>query len=151
MIRARGIERIVWQKCRSLIENPEEAITLWQQRLQERQAQSTRVEAEKQSLQKALADKESERERVMMLFRRGLITFDDVEGQLEAISKEATQLQAFLAAHQAQADLTAAVAEDYHATVELLQTYQAALKDIEDSDDLVQKRPSSLGSFPALW
>jgi hypothetical protein len=50
-------------------------------------------------------------------------SFDDVEGQLKAISKEAAQLQAFLAARQAQADLVAAVAEDYHTIVELLQTY----------------------------
>jgi hypothetical protein len=76
----------------------------------------------------------------MTLFRRGRISFDNVEGQLEVISKEAGQLQALLAAHQARADLTAAVAEDYQTTVELSQTHQAALQDIEDRDDLVQKR-----------
>jgi site-specific DNA recombinase len=140
MIRARDVEQIVWQKCRSLIENPEEAIALRSQRLHTRPAQTMRIEGERQSLQKALAGKESERERVMTLYRRGLIGFDDVEGQLEAISKEAAQLQALLAAHQAQADLTAAVTENYHTTVELLQNYKTALKDIDDKDDLVQKQ-----------
>src|SRR5215510_9069203 len=140
MIRARDVERIVWQKRHSLIENPKEAIALWSQRLHARQAQTTRIEGERQSLQKALAGKESERERVMTLYRPGLIGFDDVEGQLEAISKEAAQLQALLAAHQAQADLTAAVTENYHTTVELLQNYKTAHKDIDDKDDLVQKQ-----------
>ena len=80
MVRTEAVEEVVWKKCRSLVERPAEAIELWRRRLQERQAVQVQAELGRSSLQKALSDKEAERERVMTLFRRGRISLDDVEG-----------------------------------------------------------------------
>jgi hypothetical protein len=139
MVRALDVERIVWQKVYDLIADPREAIDIWQKQIEDRKEKSEDTKAEKQRIDRALVAKATEKDRVYTLFRRGLMSLDDAEGQLEAIRKEAAELQARLDTLAAQEEVLKAGTENYRATVDLLNRYRAGLQAIEAGNDPKQK------------
>ncbi len=139
MVRALDVERIVWKKVHDLIVNPKEAIDVWQQHLEARQGKREDVKVEKQRIDRALMAKAAEKERVFTLFRRGLMSLDEVEAHLEIIGKETVELQARLGTCATQEEVLKAGTENYQTTVELLKQYQAGLRAIETANDPKQK------------
>ena len=65
--------------------------------LREQMTKATGFESRRREALEKLAAKETERERALTLFRRGLTSLDETEAQLEAISREAGVLREMLA------------------------------------------------------
>src|SRR5262249_47042866 len=139
-LRAEWIEDLVWQDCRAFILHPEEALTEVQRQLDGRIRQSEQATEEHQRLQHALGEKALERDRIMTLFRRGRIAFEEAEKQLDAIEREAITLRTTLSAIQAQRDLADAFAAHYHEATALLSRLREQLESIERTNDMEAKR-----------
>lgn len=140
MVPAEFIENEVWQDCRTFILNPGEMLTEAQNQLRERLEQSAGLEAERARLERVLEDKDRERERVMTLFRRGLITLREVEDQLGTLSREAVELRALVDSLDAQADLVRAWESRVVDAAVILDQLRERLADIEGRDDWEAKR-----------
>ncbi|HEX2171969.1 MAG TPA: hypothetical protein VHL09_05940 [Dehalococcoidia bacterium] len=134
------MEKAVWRDCREFVLHPEEALADAQRQLRERLDQSATVEAERQRLKAAPADKEQERERVMTLYRRGRVTLDEAEAQLDATGREASEIRGFLEAVRAQRDLASAFEARYVEAAALLTRLRDRLEDIEREGDWTAKR-----------
>jgi site-specific DNA recombinase len=89
-VRQMDIERNIWNLCLSLINNPEEAI---RELVATSNTEVQNIEQEKITLEKALKDKEKERQKILELYRKGIITQDDVEQQFELIARERKQIE----------------------------------------------------------
>jgi site-specific DNA recombinase len=139
-LKAEWIEDLVWQDCRTFILHPEEALTEVQRQLDGRIRQSEQAMEEHQRLQHALGEKALERDRIMTLFRRGRIAFEEAEKQLDAIESEAITLRTTLSAIQAQRDLADAFAAHYHEATALLSRLREQLESVERTNDMEAKR-----------
>jgi len=88
IVKAEHIEKAVWREVEKLLLTPNDVLM----KLGELDAEGGRLhavlEAEKLTLEKTLADKNSERARVVEIYRREIITVDEVERQLGAIKAE---------------------------------------------------------------
>lgn len=83
------IESAVWDLCLSFIADPERAIEAMHLADENPTKQdATIITTERTTLHKALGSSEKERERILDLYRRGFITVNDVESQLQKISDE---------------------------------------------------------------
>ncbi|TAK31154.1 MAG: hypothetical protein EPO21_18000 [Chloroflexota bacterium] len=135
MIPAEWLEDLVWQDCRAFILNPGEALAQAQQQLRNRMEQSTTAEAERHALLQRLNEYDGQRERIMTLFRRGRITLDEADAQLESADREATETRQMLDALSAQADLLKAWETRITDAASLLQRLQDQLDEVERSAD----------------
>ncbi len=89
---AQWIEDLVWRACVEFIHNPGEAITELAASMEDRHSQADALEAEREMLRRAAADKEGEKAAILDLYRKRLITGADVESQLEKIAQEKAAL-----------------------------------------------------------
>ncbi|MGB9791757.1 MAG: recombinase family protein [Thermacetogeniaceae bacterium] len=85
------IENLVWNTCVSFIENPGEALKELVKSTQETSTES--LESELAMLQRALKDKDTEKQQILDLYRRKIIDLADVETQLGKISSEKQALE----------------------------------------------------------
>ncbi len=96
IVKAEPIEDAVWAEIEHLLLTPNEVLL----KLDELDADSGRrhavLEAEKLTLTRTIADKDNERARVVGLYRKGIITVDDLEGQLATVKAETKAAQARL-------------------------------------------------------
>ncbi|WP_019120456.1 recombinase family protein [Brevibacillus massiliensis] len=87
------IEEMVWQDCLAYINEPGEALNQLAAGVEEKQSEKISLESEKQAIQKSLLDKEYERQSMLDLFRKKLISFTDLESQISKINQEKTFLE----------------------------------------------------------
>ena len=87
------LEDTVWSDCRRFIDDPGETLREAQAELRKRMGDTVNVDGQRQRLTRLLAEKEAERECVITLFRRGRTTIADVEHQLDAIQREASEIR----------------------------------------------------------
>jgi hypothetical protein len=113
-------------------------------------SQGGRLNIKRQDLQRALAEKTEERERVMLLFRRGHASLADTEGQLDAIEKEAAELRTESSSIQSQHDLTQALQEHSQEAETLLIRLRIKLDAIERTQDQAAKRLAKRGVIEEL-
>jgi site-specific DNA recombinase len=139
-IRADRIERAIWSDCVWFIEHPEEAIEEAQRQLRDRMAQSTNHEEQRRLLLQQIAEKGTERERVMTLFRRGRASLDDTERQLDDIAREEGQLRGMLEAIRAQETVAATLEQHVTNAATLLARFRSRLDEIERADDWHARR-----------
>ena len=111
-----------------------------QQELRTRLNQITHLAEDQRRLQKALAEKALERDRIMTLFRRGRASLQDTESQLEAIEQEAATIRMSLDAMQAQCDLAEAFEGHYTEATTLLMSLRERLEEIEQTNNQEIKR-----------
>ena len=123
-VKAEWLEDLVWGDCTEFINNPGVALDIAKQQLQVRQERTINADQEKLTLQQALAEKTEEREKVIELFRRKIITVDVAEKELEKIAQEETTLQGLLQAIKSQEDITSALADQYQQAETLLTSFQ---------------------------
>ena len=71
IVDAPWLEQLVWNDCRTFIQDPGQALAEAQRQLQDRLAQAASMGQEPGHYLAALAEKAQERERIMLLFRRG--------------------------------------------------------------------------------
>jgi len=140
MLRADWIEAAVWDECRRFIMNPGEALAEAQRALRDRLAATTDADERRRSVLSELAGKETERERVLTLFRRGTISDEEAEGQLQAIAKEAGHLREALESMRANSALLEAQEAFLTDSATLLLQLQYELADIERENDWIRKR-----------
>jgi site-specific DNA recombinase len=140
MLPADWLEAAVWEECRQFILNPGEALEEARRALRTRMAESTRYDAERRATLDALAEKETERERVLTLYRRGKIEADEAERELDAIAREAGQLREMLESMRAQSALLDIQEMHLSETAALLDRLRDELADIDATDDQVRKR-----------
>ncbi len=86
LVRAAWLEDEVWQHCRRFILNPQDTLGEVQRELRARTTRTAELEAQRQSLQRQLGEKEAERERVLTLYRRNRISVSEAETQLDAMA-----------------------------------------------------------------
>lgn len=92
-IRAEGLEKLVWEDICSFIQNPGPLIKRLEARLRQEMASYRGVEEEMASLAQEISNKASERQRVINLYRRGLISETEAEVELTALEKEVAALK----------------------------------------------------------
>jgi hypothetical protein len=102
------LEDAVWQEYRRFILNPGEALDEARHKLRERMTASAGFEGRRRTLLGQLAEKETERERVLSLFRRGTISDVEAERELDAIGREAASVREMIESLRAQTALVEA-------------------------------------------
>ena len=86
------IEDYVWQSCVSFIINPGDAIREMAAGMEEMKSQSADFAEEKELIQQAIHDKDKEKQSILDLYRKKIITSTDVEEQLGKIAAEKAEL-----------------------------------------------------------
>lgn len=87
------IEDMVWNECVEFIMNPGDAIKELEEGLKVRRDTTAEYSAEIELVQRSIADKETERQSILNLYRQKMITALDVERQLSEIMKETQSLE----------------------------------------------------------
>jgi site-specific DNA recombinase len=139
-IPAQWLEEFIWSYCREFVQNPGAALEGACQQLEERTETGKGWAREQATLQHALGEKALERDRVLTLFRRGRVSIDGIEAQLEAIAREEADLRQRLAMFEAQQQATAVFEGQYHDAHTLLTRLQTQLAEIEQTNDQATKR-----------
>lgn len=115
-IPALWIEDLVWEECLGFIREPGRALEEVAAAGHQRKSQKATLERERALVAKAARDSEVQKDRVLGLYRRGLIKTADVEEQLQKITQETASLEerardlaARIASEDRQADAVAGV------------------------------------------
>lgn len=87
------IENLVWNTCVSFIKNPGEALEELAKSTQKTNIESINLQAELEMLQKAVKDKDTEKQQILDLYRKKIIDLADVQAQLEKITAEKDALE----------------------------------------------------------
>jgi site-specific DNA recombinase len=108
VIDATKLEDVIWQEVRTFVNDPGDHIAEAQRQLRERLASAGESEDQRKRLSRDLAGKELERERVLGMFRRGRITSDEAERELDAIAAEAAQIRDLMDSLRVRVEMAAA-------------------------------------------
>ncbi len=87
------IESLVWEDCVEFIKNPGDTLQALAESMKERKSQKKTLWAEREMIIKAAHEKETEKESILDLFRKRLISARDVESQLQKIAMEKDHLE----------------------------------------------------------
>lgn len=107
-INAQKIEERIWADIKHWAEQPGDYLAEAQAQLRERLARSVDTEGERRRLLGEIAEKETERERVLTMYRRGRISMDEAERELDAVAAEVATLRGLVESLRAQEALTQA-------------------------------------------
>jgi site-specific DNA recombinase len=140
ILSASWLEALVWQDCREFISNPGDALVEAQRQLQAQQAQVETLVPQQRALEKQIAAKDTEREKVMTFFRRNLITAEEAERQLTALAQERDQLQGLANALTAQTALAQATEAQLTEASSMLTGLRGRLAEIDRTDEWPLKR-----------
>ncbi|MDP9364306.1 MAG: recombinase family protein [Chloroflexota bacterium] len=140
LVQADWLEEAVWNECRAFILDPGPALDEARRKLRERMAKAAGGADQRRSLLDALAGKETERERVLGMYRRGKISADEAEAELDAIAAEAAKLRELVESLRAQAALVEIEEAELTSGVALLARLRDELAVIEATDDRARKR-----------
>lgn len=139
-IPADWIEGEVWSYCAEFIRNPGEALNEARRAMRERMATASGFDERRRAALAQLAEKESERERVLTLYRKGKISDEEAERELDAVAREAGHLRAALESLRAQEALIDAQEAYLTDALALLGRLREELDEIEATDDQARKR-----------
>ncbi len=134
------LEAAVWEECRNFILNPGPALDEARRKLRDRMAESTGFEDRRRAVLAELATKENERERVLKMYRKGKVSDDEAERELDAIAREAGQLRELLESLRAQAALIDAQEAYLTESTAMLGKLREELAEIDATNDLERKR-----------
>lgn len=140
LVPAQDLEDLVWARCREHAANPDASVAGAERQAQERLVDQSLVAGERARLERSLAEKDDERERMLGLFRKGLVTVDQIEGQLQAIQKESAGVREMLAALQAQSDSAEAVAAQVVSARQMLTAERARIDEADRTGDPMERR-----------
>jgi site-specific DNA recombinase len=134
MIQARRLEEHIWSRCRYFILHPDETMAEIHCRMQQAPQPVDTTEQE-QALAVALAEKQQDEARLLTVFRRGRITLEAFEQEMDRIDQERDliqhDLQALTAQHKRQGER-----RDYVARASALMAHwRQELSRIEADDD----------------
>lgn len=136
VINADRLEDYIWKSIREKIENP----NAWMERVQRetrgRQEKSAQSETEKEALRKTIRGAHEERERIMALYRRGRISLDEADNQLDQIARESSQAESLVAAIEAQQSLADALEDQFMSMVEFSERMRPVLDEADEKPEL---------------
>jgi site-specific DNA recombinase len=138
---AADLEETVWQDILGFLHNPGPVLERLAAQLQSRQVQTQDLERERLTAALALSHKDAEKEQILDLYRRGMITIADLERQLEKIATEVADLKGRLSTVETRIQGQEAIAARLHDAQRLLITLRARLKEDfiwEERRDLVE-------------
>ncbi len=78
----------MWNDCLTFIHYPGEALKEIAATMETNQAEKHDLESELNVIRKAIDDKNIERQSILDLFRKNIITFSDLEKQIQKINQE---------------------------------------------------------------
>lgn len=87
------IENMVWEECVHFIMNPGDAVKELEEGFKVKKSLAFDYKSEIELVRKGIADKETERQSILNLYRQKMITAVDVERQLAEIMKETHSLE----------------------------------------------------------
>ncbi|ABK61503.1 recombinase family protein [Clostridium novyi] len=87
------IENMIWNDITEFINNPGETINILKENLKTKDSNKQDLINQKELLETNLRAKETEKQSILDLFRKGIITANDVEIQLSKIQKEFNAIQ----------------------------------------------------------
>ena len=96
-VRGDDLEQQVWSDVEAFLRNPEPVLKQLQTRLESDAKGSDQTRKQVARLEGLLAQKATERSRVVGLFRRGRLTNADLDAQMDEIGREETALEAQIA------------------------------------------------------
>jgi len=134
------LEREVWTDIRRSVDDPGDALAEAQRQLRERQSQAVGFEGRRRQILQQLSEQDGERERILTLYRKGRISTEEAEGQLDAIAHEAGTLREMLEGLRAQDALIQAQEAHLADAAVMLTRLWGELDEIEWTDDFVRKR-----------
>jgi site-specific DNA recombinase len=139
-IHADELEDAVWNGCREYIEHPDRYLHDAQQALRERLERATSADEQRRELLTKLAEQEAERERVLRLARKGLVSMDEAERELDEINREAATLRALIESLRSDAALTTAAEAHLSETAAALTMLREQARAADATNDLTLKR-----------
>jgi site-specific DNA recombinase len=137
---AEWLEEEIWKECAAFIRDPGSALDEARRKLRAQMTRATGFDAERRTALEALAEKETERERILTMYRKGKIDETEAEAQLDMIAKEAGQLRERLESLRAQAALIDASEAFLTDSAALLGQLRGDLAEIESTNDQARKR-----------
>ncbi|GGE16376.1 serine recombinase [Marinithermofilum abyssi] len=87
------LEDTIWNQCVAFILSPGEAIKELSASMEEKRVVKTDLSSEKELIEQTLQEKDREKQSILDLFRKQLISNQDVELQLQKIRKEQSELR----------------------------------------------------------
>jgi site-specific DNA recombinase len=114
------IEGLVWNDCMRFIMEPGAALADLDESMKETKEKASSVESELQLVSRSIIDKETEKQSILDLYRKSLITIKDVESQLQKISAEKGSLESRLHDLTEQASSSSSLAQQYAGAAEML-------------------------------
>jgi len=114
------LEDIVWEDCVNFIKNPGDAIKELTSSMEKRTSQKTALLTERNAIQSLVYNKDLEKESILDLYRRKIISSSDVEKQLTKISAESESLQRRIKDLQQQIDIETGLEDQFNTAGELL-------------------------------
>jgi len=140
ILNAARLEDGIWQEVRAFVDDPGPYVEQAQQQLRERLATTSQNDDQRKRLAADLAGKETERERVLGMFRRGRITSDEAERELDAIASEATQIRDLIESLKTQAQMAEAQEAYLSDAASMLARVRGRVQQIEEENDWAAKR-----------
>jgi site-specific DNA recombinase len=140
MLGADWIEAAVWAECVRFIEHPGGALEEARRTLRAALEKGTQADDQRRRLLGKLAAKDQERERILTLYRKGVIDDADAEKQLDAITHEAGHLRESLEHLRAQVALLDAQEVFLTDSTVLLTRLREELDQIERDNDWPRRR-----------
>lgn len=91
-VRADWLEGVIWDEIKYWLLNPSELEETIEAKIKEYEAERGNSFKTYRKLQGTIAKKKEERERILALYRKGVISMDDVEKQFEDVAREEQKL-----------------------------------------------------------
>jgi site-specific DNA recombinase len=139
-VAAAKLDAHIWQHCRRWAYDPGDALGDAQRELRERMAQTVGAEEQRRRLLMEIAEKETERERVLTMYRRGRITTDEADAQLDAIAHETATLREMLESMRAREALVQAQEAHLADAAVMLRSLRDRIEEIERTGDVAAMR-----------
>ena len=127
-IRAEWIEELIWKDIKAFVMDPGEVLGKLQARMTEELAATPSTEDRRQEIERVLALKETERDRVLDAYRRSLIDIEELEEHITRAKAEAAPLQDELMALVATDIDTGITVSDLANTEDLLRTLRDTIE-----------------------
>jgi site-specific DNA recombinase len=96
-VRGDHLEQQVWADLQAFLRNPRPVLVQLQARLESDTKGSDQIRRQVNCLESLLAEKASERNRLLGLYRRGRLSDEDLEAQMDEIAKEESAIEGQLA------------------------------------------------------
>lgn len=87
------IEDLVWKDCLAFINQPGEALQEIAAAMESKRCEKDHLESELALIRKSIDEKDVERQSILDLFRKNIITFTDLEKQIQKINQEKELLE----------------------------------------------------------